>query len=299
MQNTYSQFDKELIDFSNGKITGNHIFNLGVPDLILQNCGFPKAQRIELSSSRLLTKAMQGNHPFEISDLLGLDKAIQKPVAVFEYGNKEKAENVIVNLSRNDKNFLVGVFFNQKQRGYEVSDIRGLFNRDNIDWIRWIDHGKMIYGNKKEIQVLIAQQRTNLAEVNNKEARSASDSYYLDCVDSILKTFNNVNDIYTKNFPHYNEYKERYKIFEKFRDCYQKYDSFYVYLAKPQADEFYKALKTNDYSTLQKFYESFEYREINNAVRSILIEKLNIVDKTKSESSEKQKPITKDTGYER
>jgi len=72
-----------------------------------------------------------------------------------------------------------------------------------------------------------------------------------------------------------------------------------VYLAKPQADEFYKALKTNDYSTLQKFYESFEYREINNAVRSILIEKLNIVDKTKSKSSEKQKPITTDTGYER
>lgn len=147
-ENNYSQFDKELLAFSTGKIKDNYIFNLGTPEIILQTCGFPKGQRIELSSSRLLLKSNQGNHPFEILDILGLDKAVQKSVAVFEYGNPQKSQNVIVNLSRNDKNFLVGFFFNQKREGFEVSSVRGLFNRDNIDWMRWIDQGIVIYAIK-------------------------------------------------------------------------------------------------------------------------------------------------------
>ncbi|MEL5720412.1 MAG: hypothetical protein P1P59_04695 [Treponemataceae bacterium] len=296
-----SKFDSELLDFAHGKITGNHIFNLGLPDTILQKCGFPAQHRIELSSSRLVLKAAQGNHPFNIVDIIGLDKAMQKPIAVFEYGNKEKAENVIVNLSRDNKNFLVGVFFNQERDGLEVSSIRGLFNRDNIDWLRWIDQGKMIYGNKKEIQVLIAQQRTNLADVNNKEAGSASDSYYLDSVDSILKTFKNVNDIYTKDFPHYAEYKERYKIFQRFRECYQKTESLDVYLAKPQSDKFYAALKTNDYKTLETFLDNFEYREIQSAVKDVLVEYFHI-DEAKKDASKtvnKKSKTHNDDGWER
>jgi len=73
-------------------------------------------------------------------------------------------------------------------------------NRDNIDWIRWIEQGKMIYGNKEKIQVSIAQQRTNLAEVNNQDVRTSSDTYYLDSTTSILLKFGDVNDIFTEDF---------------------------------------------------------------------------------------------------
>lgn len=79
MTDIFSQFDKELIDFNNGKITGNHIFNLGLPDTILQKCGFPAQHRIELTASRISIKAKL--HHFEPTDLLGLDKALQKPIA--------------------------------------------------------------------------------------------------------------------------------------------------------------------------------------------------------------------------
>lgn len=103
IKNQYiSNFDKELIDYKNGIIGDSHIFNLGKPSEILQKCGFPPHNRIELASARL----------------------------------KLKSQNVIVNLEKDGKNFLVGVFFNQKRDGFEVSSIRGLFNRDNIDWIR-------------------------------------------------------------------------------------------------------------------------------------------------------------------
>lgn len=214
-------FDLELEKFNSGNLPDSHIFNLGKPGEILQNCGFPAEHRIELAASRLRMKAKQGNHPFEILDIQGLAGALQKPVAVFEYGDKNKSQNVIVNIEKDGKNFLVGVFFNQIRDGFEVSSIRGLFNRDNMDWMHWIQQGKMIYGNKEKIQVLAEQQRTNLADVHSKEARTSSDSYYLDSVDNILQSFGDVKDIYTKDFPKYAEQKENTfgkELFEKIKN---------------------------------------------------------------------------------
>lgn len=271
MENEYSLFDDELSQLANGKIEGNHIFNLGKPSEILQKCGFPKDHRIELSSSRLMLKATQGNHPFDIEDIKGLDKALRTPVAVFEYGNKAKSQNVIVELQKDDKNFLVGVFFNQKQRGYEVSDIRGLFNRDNLDWMRWIEQGKMLYGNKDKIQVLTAQQRTNPAEVNGKEARTSSDSYYLDSVDSLMRKFGNVKDIFTEDFDFYKENKERYEIFKKFRAVYQELESVETADTPMMAKEFHDALKTHNKKVLLKYADGEMYPEIYETANDLIL----------------------------
>jgi len=265
-----SEFDKQLQDLKNGNLPDSHVFNLGKPSEILQNCGFPPNDRIELAASRLRLKAGQGNHLFDIMDITGLDKALQNPVAVFEYGDRAKSQNIIANIKKYDKNFLVGVFFNQHRDGFEVTSIRGLFNRDNIDWLRWIQQGKMIYGNKDEIQVLAAQQRTNLADVNSKEARTSSDSYYLDSVDNILHKFGDVKDIYTKDFPEYAKQKERFAIFKQFRTAYQENDSINVYDAVREADEFYDALKANNKSILEKYTDGIEKPELSNAATDIL-----------------------------
>lgn len=64
------------------------------------------------------------------------------------------------------KQFLVGVHFNQQHRGTSVSDIRGLFPKDNAEWLNWISQGKATYLDHKKIKALIAQQRINLADVN-------------------------------------------------------------------------------------------------------------------------------------
>ena len=65
-----------------------------------------------------------------------------------------------------------------------------------MERLRWIRQGKMIYDNKDEIQVLAAQQLTNLADVNSKEARTSSDSYYLDFVNNVLRNFGDVKDVF-------------------------------------------------------------------------------------------------------
>ena len=266
-------FDLELEKFNSGNLPDSHIFNLGKPGEILQNCGFPAEHRIELAASRLRMKANQGNHPFEILDIQGLAGALQKPVAVFEYGDKSKSQNVIVNLEKDGKNFLVGVFFNQIRDGFEVSSIRGLFNRDNMDWLHWIQQGKMIYGNKEKIQVLAEQQRTNLADVHSKEARTSSDSYYLDSVDNILQSFGDVKDIYTKDFPKYAEQKERFEISKKFRNAYQEVNAINVLNAVQEADEFYDALKSNNKEVIARYTDAFKYPALADTAKSIIEER--------------------------
>lgn len=266
-------FDLELEKFNSGNLPDSHIFNLGKPGEILQNCGFPAVHRIELAAARLRMKANQGNHPFEILDIQGLAGALQKPVAVFEYGDKNKSQNVIVNIEKDGKNFLVGVFFNQIRDGFEVSSIRGLFNRDNMDWMHWIQQGKMIYGNKEKIQVLAEQQRTNLADVHSKEARTSSDSYYLDSVDNILQSFGDVKDIYTKDFPKYAEQKERFEIFKKFRSAYQEVNAINALNAVQEADEFYDALKSNNKEVIARYTDAFKYPALADTAKSIIEER--------------------------
>ena len=278
-------FDLELEKFNSGNLSDSHIFNLGKPGEILQNCGFPAEHRIELAASRLRMKANQGNHPFEILDIQGLAGALQKPVAVFEYGDKNKSQNVIVNIEKDGKNFLVGVFFNQIRDGFEVSSIRGLFNRDNMDWMHWIQQGKMIYGNKEKIQVLAEQQRTNLADVHSKEARTSSDSYYLDSVDNILQSFGDVKDIYTKDFPKYAEQKERFEIFKKFRNAYQEVNAINVLNAVQEADEFYDALKSNNKEVIARYTDAFKYPALADTAKSI-IEERSFSQKEKSQENQ-------------
>jgi DNA-binding transcriptional MerR regulator len=64
----------------------------------------------------------------------------------------------------------------------EVLSIRGLFPKDNAEWLNWIRQGKSQYLNKEKIQALIDKQRTNLAEVEYLD---------LDSVAKVIESFEN------------------------------------------------------------------------------------------------------------
>ncbi len=175
------RFNDELEKQIEGTLPEGHIYQMGMPSDILLSTGFPNVP-IELSSTRLLEKSKQRGHEYELKDMTGLVSAIQNPVAVFSYGDKEKSQNVIVEIQHEGKNFVVGIHFNQNRRGAVVNDIRGLFPKDNAEWLNWITQGKLLYADKERIQGLINQQRTNLAEVSYLD---------LDSVAKILQNFEN------------------------------------------------------------------------------------------------------------
>ena len=173
------RFNEELQKQIAGTLPAGHVYQLGMPGEILLAAGFP-TMPIELSATRLSEKSRQANHIFKLSEVKDLVKEINNPMAIFRYGNN--AKNVIVGIEHNGKQFLVGVHFNQSHRGMEISDVRGIFPKDNAEWLNWISQGKADYLNKEKIQTLIDQQRINLAEVDYLD---------LDSVANILKDFQN------------------------------------------------------------------------------------------------------------
>lgn len=191
---TYNdRFNEQIKQLAEGTLPSGHVFELGRPGGILQAAGFPD-NPIELTSTRLAEKARQSNHPFPIEAVEGLVSAINKPLAVFKYG--ENAMNVIVGLQYQGKQFLVGVHFNQTYRGTEVSDIRGIFPKDNAEWLNWINQGKATYLNHGKIQALIDKQRINLAEVDYLD---------LDTVAKIIENFENPDIPEIKNDPSWSD----------------------------------------------------------------------------------------------
>lgn len=167
------RFNEELNDQLSGSQAAGHIYALGRPSDVLLSTGIPDLP-IELAASRLAMKSRQQNHPFDMEALKDLPKALQHPIAVFSYGDKGKAQNIIIEIEHKGKNFVVGLHLNQNRNGLEVNSIRGLFPKDTAEWLNWINQGKLLYADKEKIQTLIDQQRINLADVDYLDLDSAA-----------------------------------------------------------------------------------------------------------------------------
>lgn len=289
-----SFFDKELQEFIDGKLPKSHIFSLGKPSEILVKCGFPAEQRIELSASHLEFKSKLDWHPFDMKDVMGLEYALKNPIAVFEYGNRTKSQNIIVNIEKDGKNFLAGVHFNQSTRGYEVSDIRTLFPKDNIDWLRWIEQGKMIYGNKEKLQALIAQQRINVAEVNSQVVQSPLHEHCLESCSSILDKFGEVKNIFADEYPFYEDVKKKAAIEQKFFNYYVTKGNLDAReLSVFESEEFYNALISGDAAKIDE-YTKTDLHEINELAAEIYEEysKDNEIENTQNVSDISQDDVS-------
>lgn len=169
------RFNAELQKQIDGTLQDGHIYQLGLPSVILKSTGIPDLP-IQMNSTRLKEKATTYGHDFSLSDVNGLVNALQEPVAVFAYGNKDKAQNVIVEIQRDGKNFVVGLSIRPTVNGrvLDINSIRNVFPKDNAEWLNWINQGKLLYADKEKIQTLIDQQRTILADVEYLDLDSAA-----------------------------------------------------------------------------------------------------------------------------
>ncbi len=176
-------FNEELQQQIDGKLPTGHIYKMGKPGKVLLSTGVPNLP-IQMNAKRLQDKATMFNHDFNLSEVRDLVKALQHPLAVFAYGDKSKAQNIIVPLQKDGKNFIVGLSLNPTVGGrkLEINSIRNVFPKDNSEWLNWINQDKALYIDKEKIQTLIDQQRTNLADVEYLD---------LDSVAKVVKDFVN------------------------------------------------------------------------------------------------------------
>lgn len=108
-------------------------------------------------------------------------KHIQKSIAIFKYGNKDKAQNLMVGIAQNKedgKQFLVGHAINPNVNGksLEINSVRNVFPKNYHNWIHWINQGRLLrVDGKKEIQVIIDALRINPVDyISNDDLNSAA-----------------------------------------------------------------------------------------------------------------------------
>ena len=177
------RFNEELQKQIDGTLPAGHIYQLGSPGEILLSTGIPNLP-IQMSAKKLSDKATSYGHNFDLSEVKDLVNVLQHPLALFSYGDKNKAQNVIVSLQKDGNNFIIGLSLNPSVGGHklEVNSIRNVFPKKNAEWLNWISQGKALYIDKEKVQNLIDQQRTILADVDYLD---------LDSVANILKDFEN------------------------------------------------------------------------------------------------------------
>jgi hypothetical protein len=166
MNTINEQFNNELQRQIAGTMPAKHIYQLGHPGSLLRSIGIPDYP-IELKASILSQKANDPRHPFHVGDVLDLPRAINDPLAVFSYGDSTKMINIIIEIKRDGKNFLVGISLNPTVKGekLEIHSVRNVFPKDTIEWINWINQSKGLYFNKEEVLNLLDQQQINPADV--------------------------------------------------------------------------------------------------------------------------------------
>ena len=177
------RFNEELQKQIDGTLPAGHVYQLGMPGEILLSTGIPNLP-IQMNAKRLQAKATSYGHDFDLSEVKDLVNVLQHPLALFSYGDKTKAQNIIVSLQKDGNNFIVGLSLNPSVGGHklEINSIRNVFPKKNAEWLNWISQGKALYIDKEKVQNLIDQQRTILADVDYLDLDSAA---------KILKDFQN------------------------------------------------------------------------------------------------------------
>ena len=81
-------------------------------------------------------------------------------MGIFAYGDKSKAQNIVVEIQHKGKNFIVGLAIKPTVNGrvLDVNSIRNVFPKDNAEWLNWISQNKALYLDKEKIKGLIDQQ---------------------------------------------------------------------------------------------------------------------------------------------
>ncbi len=164
-EQTNDRFNDELQQQIDGTLPKGHIYDLGMPSDTLLNAGLPNLP-IEMAASRLSDKSMQENHPFDLSEIRNLPKAIQSPMAIFRSATRLGSFVVMTEIEHHGRNFVVAIQANRRKGRIEVNDIRSVHYRTSNSHIaNWVTEGLLEYADKKRMVEWLSKQRYNSAEV--------------------------------------------------------------------------------------------------------------------------------------
>lgn len=192
------KFNERLDELVSNPNQKDKVLHLGRSSQFLKNGGISDAE-IVLDYDKLVRKSKEGykhEHPFDISDVRDLPRAIASPIAVFDNTNGMNDGKVILTeLKKDGRNFIVAIqTANLNRKGgkvLEVNKIVTLFPKDARGVINWFNIGKATNIDKKKalhfIEALLNHPETT---ITNEELSTAA---------NVVKDFENVQLSKTEN----------------------------------------------------------------------------------------------------
>ena len=184
LQQVNAQFNAELQSQKEGRLRKGHVYNLGMPSAFLRSAGVADLP-MQLTARRLATKAdkdYKNDHPFDLTDVKNLPKALAAPIAVFDSGTVGGTKVVLTELEdRKGNNFVVILRLDEikgkKALDVKVNSVRSIYPKDNVQGIlKWINEDRLLVAvDEKKAINWIGKQRSNSADVT-KTANSFDDA---------------------------------------------------------------------------------------------------------------------------
>ena len=171
LEKANSDFNDELQRQIDGSLPKGHIYSLGYPGEILREAGVLDLP-IELKAEILAYKSSENyRHPFDLSKIKDLPNAINDPLAVFAYGDKTKAVNIITRIEINEKNILVGISLNPEVNGsrLNINSVRTIFPKDKLEWSNWLKQGKGLITNPRHPEDVAITPISKYNKFSNKK----------------------------------------------------------------------------------------------------------------------------------
>ena len=176
------KFNERLDELVSNPNQKDKVLHLGRSSQFLKDGGISDAE-IVLDYDKLVRKSKEGykhEHPFDISDVRDLPRAIAFPIAVFDNTNgKNDGKVILTELKKDGRNFIVAIqTANLNRKGgkvLEVNKIVTLFPKDARGVVNWFNIGKATNIDKKKalhfIEALLNHPETT---ITNEELLSAA-----------------------------------------------------------------------------------------------------------------------------
>ena len=182
------RFNEELQKQIDGTLPAGHVYQLGMPSRILHSAGIPNLP-IELVASRLSDKSMQENHPFDLSEVVDLPNAIQRPLAVFRSATHVGSNVILTNLKHEERNYIVAIATTRRAGKVLVNSIRSVHYRNDLNIIGWINDHLADYVSEEFRENWITEKKNEL--LSKPQYNSVDVRKKLISAANILKDFQN------------------------------------------------------------------------------------------------------------
>ena len=120
------RFNEKLDKFEKGELGTDQVFSLGKPQSILKAAGV-QDKIITLNQSVLSTHLKK--HGLNVNDIKDLPMAIQRPIMVYEWGDKAKSLVVITNLQKENHRITAAIKLERSGQKLEVNEVASIHGK--------------------------------------------------------------------------------------------------------------------------------------------------------------------------